>query len=255
MKSSKLSERRPAWGKCDRERQEFHHLAHHSVDVAAVFLELIEHPLFRGRATAANGRSLNHKELRCLAGLAFLHDIGKLTPGFQAKGWREELRLAQRGHLEGGWLWFGQLSSNSLGGAIEKLLRWPCAPRLEEWFAALFAHHGRPVAEPSAGTGRSAFPAGAVAGYDWRAEEAVMGRALLAWFPEIETSAAPHPSPPLLHFFCGLLTLADWIGSDRRAFPFEPGFREDYWQTARDRAVRRVAEIGLSPEVLDVTEN
>ena len=188
--------------------------------------------------------------MRCLAGLAFLHDIGKLTPGFQAKGWREELRLAQRGHLEGGWLWFGQLSSNSLGGAIEKLLRWPCAPRLEEWFAALFAHHGRPVAEPSAGTGRSAFPAGAVAGYDWRAEEAVMGRALLAWFPEIETSAAPHPSPPLLHFFCGLLTLADWIGSDRRAFPFEPGFREDYWQTARDRAVRRVAEIGLSPEGL-----
>lgn len=111
----------------------------------------------------------------------------------------------------------------------------------------LFAHHGAPVAEPESGGGAAAFYILPV--YDWRAEEAVLGRALMDWFPAITTVNAPEPRPEFIHQVCGLLNLADWVGSDRRAFPFEGAFRRDYWFDAQKRADARLAEIGLSGDL------
>lgn len=81
--------------------------------------------------------------------------------------------------------------------------------------------------------------------YNWEAEEELMGKALLEWFPEIKTASPPKPSHEFVHFFCGLVTLADWIGSDRDAFPFVADFRVDYNKLAQDRAAKRLREIGL----------
>lgn len=229
-----------AWGKADLVSQSFHHLAHHSADVAAVFGALLEQPVFRSRAEGALGRKLADPEIACLAALVFLHDIGKLAPGFQAKGWPAGHGLRLRGHLECGWYWLTRAGPGSMAGALLHLRHWP---GVRAWFAALFAHHGRPVPEPAKGEAAAAFPD--LPGYDWRAEEAVMGRAFLAWFPDIREAAPPAPEPAFLHFICGLITLADWVGSDRAAFPFEAEFRESYWQTARRQAALRLREIGL----------
>lgn len=239
-----LSDRRPAWGKSAAHGVETHHLAHHSADVAAVFLALLDQPHWRARAESALGCALAADEMRCLGALVFLHDIGKLAPGFQAKAWPEGHGLTLRGHLECGWLWANLPRQDALAGAITHLAQWP---GMGEWLAALFAHHGRPVQKPGSGEASTAFPL--LPWYDWQAEETVLGRALLDWFPEIATAAPPPPAPTFLHFFCGLLTLADWVGSDRRAFAFEAQFRPDYWQTAQERAEARVAaiELGTSP--------
>lgn len=183
---------------------------------------------------------MSEDERECLAALAFLHDIGKLAPGFQAKGWPGEPSLRLIGHLEAGWRWIAMQRRDALAGAIGHLGRWT---GMHEWFAALSAHHGRPVPEPDNANAATSFPL--LPRYDWRQEEAVLGRCLLDWFPAITRSAVPAPEPRLVHFFCGLLTLADWVASDRRAFAFEPAFLPDYWQTAQRRAVLRVAEIGL----------
>lgn len=232
--------RASAWGKCDRVAGSFHHLAHHCADVAAVFETLLQQRTFRSRAESALKRPLQSSEIRCLAVLAFLHDIGKLAPGFQAKGWTDGHGLGLRGHIETGWLWSFQASPDALDGSMRHLVGWP---GIGDWFAAILSHHGRPVPVPLDGIAQAAFPV--LSCYDWRVEEAAFGRALLGWFPEIAVAAPPPPSPEFLHFVCGLLTLADWVGSDRRAFPFEADFRAGYWATACDRAVRRVAEIGL----------
>ena len=232
---------RNAWGKTQVHDAESHHLAHHSADVAAVFLGLLDQPLWHARAEAAVGRQLTTDETRCLGALAFLHDIGKLAPGFQAKAWPEGHGLALRGHLECGWLWTNLPREDALAGAVHILARWP---GIGEWLAALFAHHGRPVPKPGDGEASQAFPV--LPWYDWRTEEKVLGCALLDWFPEIATASPPDPDPAFVHFFCGLLTLADWVASDRRAFAFEPDFRQDYWQIAQKRATKRIAEIGLS---------
>lgn len=133
-----MTNARPAWGKCDLETQDFHHLAHHSADVAAGLIKLLAHPLIRRRAAGALGRPLAETEIGCLGALAFLHDIGKLAPGFQAKGWTDHTELRKRGnHLECGWLWLENGGPQSLAGAVAHLMRWPIAARLREWFHAL----------------------------------------------------------------------------------------------------------------------
>ena len=92
---------RQAWGKTDAKG--FHPLAHHCMDVAAVFARMLELPVIRNRVETAAGRKLTAVDCECLTALTFLHDIGKLHPGFQAKGWPEGLwRGPKRGHLKEG---------------------------------------------------------------------------------------------------------------------------------------------------------
>lgn len=74
------------------------------MDVAAVFQHLLELPAFRDRAEKAAGGRLSRRTLARLGAIVFLHDIGKLHPGFQAKGWPEGLwdRPVQ-GHVTESW--------------------------------------------------------------------------------------------------------------------------------------------------------
>jgi CRISPR-associated endonuclease/helicase Cas3 len=230
-----------SWGKTDTDTGEFHHLAHHSADVAATLLALLDLPTLRSRAKHAAGQNLTNEQLTCLGALAFLHDIGKLAPSFQIKALPPPYLRKPRDHLRCGWKWLLQGdAANALGGQALHIVRWD---GIEVWFKVLFAHHGRPVPCPDPSWAQDAFAP--LDGYDWKAEEARIGQALISWFPEVCRHSPPPPSPALAHFFCGLLALADWIGSDREAFPFLATFDPDYWNIARKRARWRVHEIGL----------
>ena len=234
-----------AWGKLSRESEPpgFHHLAHHSADVAFVFRALLLETHFRRCAEAALGSPLSDTQIDCLAGLVFLHDIGKLAPAFQAKGWSDRHKLKPRGHLTCGWLWLScqTMDRVPLDGALAFMQGWP-EPR--EWFRVMFAHHGKPLKEPSDTELRDAFRT--VPGYDWQAQEALIGQALQSWFPAIRHHAPPPPTPRFAHFICGLVALADWVGSDRRGFGFVGAFDMKYNALARERAERWLREIGLA---------
>ena len=232
-----------AWGKANQYDQTRHHLAHHSADVAAVLTSLLEIPVFRSRANAAIGREISGDEISCLGALAFLHDIGKLATGFQVKAWHLNPGVTPRGHVQCGWLWLRQDdAADALDGHAVHLAEWP---DIEMWFRLLFAHHGRPVSQPGESWGRDAFaPA---SGYDWKSEERVMGEALITWFPEIRDHAPPPLTYHFAHFFAGMLALSDWVGSDREAFDFLEEFDPSYWATAREKARRRLRNIGLDP--------
>ena len=75
------------WGKLDRALGGSHHLAHHCADVAACFLGVARHRVVRARLEKAAGWALSATDIERLGMLVFLHDAGKLHPGFQAKGW------------------------------------------------------------------------------------------------------------------------------------------------------------------------
>lgn len=230
-----------AWGKADLEAQKRHHLAHHSADVAAVLISLLEIPVFRNRANAAIGRPVSRGEVACLGALAFLHDIGKLATGFQVKAWDLNPGIRPRGHVQCGWVWLRQdQASEALGGHATILAAWP---DIMLWFRLLFAHHGRPVPQPDESWGRNAFDQ--VPGYDWKAEERVMGEALMKWFPEIRNHAPPLLTHEFAHFYAGMLALADWVGSDREAFDFVEELDPSYWASAREKAQWRLRSIGL----------
>ena len=241
-----------AWGKTDRETGATHALAHHSADVAAVFLGLLAQPVWRRRAEAAAGRELRLVDLARLGALVFLHDIGKLSPAFQAKGWPNGLwQGATQNHLEAGWHWSDSLEcreTTALDGVVPDLVAWMDD---EDWLSMLFAHHGRPVKQP--GPSRSW---DILDHYDWIGEERHMGVMLRAWFPVAFKEGPPLPiSQRFRHFFGGALALADWVGSDRDAFPFEAATGGDYWGRAQARAAVRLRDIGLDVQARGITRS
>lgn len=237
---------RPPWGKADKSTGAFHHLAHHCADVAACFEAIIALPVIRARLEHVLRRPLTAVVRARLAVLAFLHDVGKLHSGFQAKAWPP-----------GSWPWglHGHLAEGAavlLGIASEAIARNLHVDDLAQWgtpadlaFAAL-AHHGRPfrVDDPYASQSWEPAPA---AGYDPIAASAELGAAMRSWFPEAFThDDAPLPeSTDFQQFFCGLVSLADWIGANRSIFGFVENLDPDYIRIARSKAHKAIASIGL----------
>ncbi|GJE57846.1 hypothetical protein EKPJFOCH_4368 [Methylobacterium thuringiense] len=187
------------------------------MDVAAVFERLARLPVVVDRLRRAAGRDIAHEEVQWLAAFTFLHDIGKLSPRFQAKAWPKDEQRDLRGHLDEGWRWLSSAHGrpDAMGGRVHTLFAPLVRSRAgEAWLHALFAHHGRPTSATNEGRWPN------LPFYDWRAQEAAMGEALGAWFPDAEWGdPAALRCPHLVHLFAGLLTLADWIGSDMVAFP------------------------------------
>ena len=239
-----------AWGKTDRESESgtIHPLAHHSMDVAAVFLRMLHLPVIRNRLETAAGTQLTDVDCLRLAALAFLHDIGKLHPGFQAKGWPEKLRRGPvRGHTKESWafvLLAHQWVEHPFHGTLHQILEW--GPAVEPIVAAMFGHHGGPVEPPSNPTMQDwDFPA--LRHYDWRRESDVMDEALNHWFAgAFESGTRLLPDNPLFHHaIAGYAALADWIGSDTQFFRFENPFSLDYDDIAHSAADLALRGIGL----------
>lgn len=234
------------WGKFDRLSGSFHHLAHHCADVAAAFLIIADYPVWRERLERAAGHSFLSTELERLAVLVFLHDIGKLFPTFQAKGWPEGV-------------WSGHLSGH-VCEAIDVLCHLPDpsvaeglhVERLAAWigetglFEAILAHHGRPVIiegdrRAKATTWRD------VARYSPTKAARAIGELLPVWFP-LAFSEPDRPlvsTPAFEHLFAGLVALADWIGSSRSPTDFVATLDRDYMAMAKRNAVDRLAAIGI----------
>ena len=243
-----------AWGKTDKDSGEFHPLAHHSMDVAAVLARMLQLPVVRDRLEAAADAALTESTCRRLAALVFLHDIGKLHPGFQAKGWADGIwRGPTTGHLKESWAFLMlavQRPEHPFHATIRRILDWGEAVPL--LMGAMFAHHGRPVERPSSPTLRE-WPS--LAHYDWRTEARGMSGALQRWFPEAFESGCEHlpRTPRFCHEIAGLAALADWIGSDRQFFEFKAPFVLDYDAQARDAAECALAAIGFDSRALAAT--
>ena len=242
----------PPWGKTNAAGVPSHHLAHHSMDVAAVLEGLVSHPLLRRRAEAAAGASLDDPAVAWFGAFAFLHDAGKLSPAFQAKAWPEP-RGATRSHLAEGAVWADRLLEGEaalLGGAADPILSaLATAGRDAEttWFEALLAHHGRPIGFATVsppGDPRRVFASSAR--YDWHAADACMGTSLRAWFPDPVVDPDVLRRPALPHLFAGLLALADWIGSDEDLFPHVLDHDPNYGDRARWRAGMALSAVGVN---------
>ncbi|MDE0039675.1 MAG: CRISPR-associated helicase Cas3' [Gammaproteobacteria bacterium] len=246
-----------AWGKArvvastaparDTERvSPQHHLAHHSMDVAAVFLQLVGSTVARNRMETAAKRHLTEVDIHRLAALAFLHDIGKLHPAFQAKAWPEGYwHGALGGHTSESWSFVIRAAKRRNHPFHDVVLEMAPWGPIEPLLAAMFAHHGRPVAPSVAG-----WPS-ILAHYDWRAEAAVMSGALRQWFP-IAFQPVAHPLPheaPFHHLVAGFASLADWIGSNTQFFPYTELFSPNYDAVAHEQAQQALEAIGQSDRI------
>lgn len=228
-----------AWGKL-AEGGARHALVAHCHDVAAVFAALARLSPFRRAMAAAAGAPLNDRQIERLTALAFIHDIGKLHPDFQAKA---EGQGATIGHGSAGWglVWLAARdAAHSLHRLVGRLIGHD--PGMLPYLAACFGHHGKPVS-------RSHDSPAHWKDTRWQADARDFATAFDASFGDLGDIALPGAAP-FLHLFTGLLALADWVGSDRDFFAFTACPDSDYPAIARARAADALRRIGLDTGAL-----
>lgn len=237
------------WGKLRHvgDAVEWHPLTHHCLDVAAVFQALLTRTLWGRRLAAVAGvEVLSEAQVWRLTWLAYLHDVGKLNSGFQARA-RGGCPI---GHVEP----VRGLFDFRYRNRTLPLLRWPA---LETWFGdaadavfcAAIGHHGQPLDGLSdlSDTHMLWAPRPDYDPFAALEDFAAAGAAALA--PAFaDGDADPLPErPEFSHAVAGLVMLADWIASDNAEtfFPYSASVDEDRFAWAVERAARVLPAMGL----------
>jgi CRISPR-associated endonuclease/helicase Cas3 len=206
----------------------------HCLNVGSVASAILQHLPTRLHALLPCGTAL----------LAALHDIGKITLGFQVKcpTWPLPRELDERTRRSAS----GSVSDHALASQVylQNLLK---PVRAQLWAAAVGAHHGRPKGR----TARIEFEAAA----DWaEAQRKVVADELIRLFgPLPATPPDPRLAPAHsdLWLLAGLITVADWIGSNEAFFSPEHGVPIE---ESRKLAKEALAKIGWPGGKLRATD-
>ncbi len=224
-------------------------LADHGADVAGVFEALIEHTAWAGRVEHVAGRRLSAQDRARLCALAYLHDLGKANRGF----WQRQFEGARIvGHTNETIALFHGAAVQSEPGRI-------LAAIIDDWgvwdlFVAVMAHHGRPLHvyhsdrdyEDVARCYGHLWKPGD--GYDPLAELGRLLKFVQARFPLAFTAGPTVPdAPAFVALIGGLVTLADWLGSDTALFPVAGPHGPTRDLMRANATERAVAGRGLAP--------
>jgi len=181
---------------------------------------------------------------RGAATLAALHDVGKISPGFQQKcpAWmalnKFPTQVAETDHAKVSQ-WF--------------LQQWFCkdARKLKRWLMAVGAHHGQskgPWIKDARGGGIALN--GPVGDPSWQETREKLAAGIVAFFgmsnrEDLLPLGAP-PNDSVLAMFAGLIAVADWIGSDE--WFFSPLREKSALQSLERRNCSRkaVAAVGIT---------
>ena len=249
-------------------------LVAHCIDVTAVVAALLELPTWRARLNDLAKRSLVSVDVARLCALAFLHDVGKAGAGFYSKGTADEVAQAWRrrpkvdkasmGHVAVvGPLFFGDTTcepfSRALG--VDEVLEWGGSDKSGQtevqtlWLASI-SHHGTPLTlDELSGTNGLASWTDPIDGYHPVQGLARLATAVRQILPDAFVSDAPpmRATFGLTHAFAGLVSLADWIGSntDPAFFPYDLGPQDERrWPIARKRAREVLVAMRLDVEAV-----
>ena len=157
--------------------------------------------------------------------LAALHDLGKISPGFQrkCKAWLEENGLTK---IAGNGCWDTGMESDHgkvSHAAIQTFLVEKGIDRKTAKFVStvLGAHHGRLTPPNDRGYRPQRAISETYSSIDWDAERKANAQKTWGRFAESSTSFTFSGTSPSLWWLAGLTSVADWIGSDERFFPSE----------------------------------
>lgn len=243
------------WGKANSDAESgvaWHPVAYHLLDVAATAEAILAaRPIARVRAGSLLHLAPDDAS-RLLVALIALHDVGKFAPAFQVKApehWPIALGacipdLVRPGrHTEDGYtLWRGTLAT----AARDRL--WPTGrAALDALAPAIFGHHGRPVGCLYGQSERQAIGTGL--GSALTCADAAL--ALLMPVPIEAPDLSVERARLASWWVAGLTSVADWVGSNERWFPYTAPLEGDaslgiYWDRARGAAYRAVREAGLA---------
>ena len=216
-------------------------LVEHCGDVAEVFAAILQVAGTRRRLARLAGRDeLDATVCARLAVLAYLHDLGKVNTGFQA---RSDPGAPRVGHIKPLAAIFGEDAPEALciraveALRMQELMTWGEA--LTELFRASVSHHGRPwLAEDRPAAEERHWQE--QDGYDPLAALSRLMDSAFTAFPSARDGDAPSlPNiPGFVHAFAGLVQISDWIASGDWT-------RAPAAELPSGWAQRRLREIGL----------
>ena len=225
------------WGKTGEDGG-FHPVICHMLDAAHVAKSLLAGAL-RPQATEALAFPLGLTSARlpdCMAFLCALHDIGKISPGFQKKSATLFAEIKKQGLSAS----VADESDHSAVTAIalgKLLTKRGLCPRLATSIARIAgAHHGFFSLPDSFGIGDSRWG-------DAREDTVEQIRDILGLrWAEIAKARGPLPSGWLM-FLAGLTSVSDWIASNTAFFPLASRYDIDLRDYAKKSA--RLADAAL----------
>ena len=221
------------WGKTNSE-DKWHPAICHMVDVGVMVRELVIGLPHQMRKKLAEALGVPSERLAdVLSYFGALHDIGKISPGFQGKvDWlcgdliRHGFPFPQSVET-----YHGQVCMDTLPDILIEVLGCPdeCACGFS---CVLAAHHGVFPKEDglSAGTGL------------WQ-EARVEAVKTLADLFDIETLEGLRlPPNPVFLMIAGLISVADWLGSREETFPFHDGVVDslNHYMDQREKIAKKV---------------
>ena len=244
------------WGKaqpCDPGRgPQWHPLAYHSLDVAAVGEALLTSHGGVGDCISSLLGMPREESDRLTCYLLALHDIGKFARKFQAKApdfypeclGDDPARLAAHyDHGAGGLRLFdADTDAFKLPGGVRSRIWRPLV-------SAVTGHHGAPPESRGRESmttlrGNDFGPAGVAAAHEFIQR----ARNLLAPPQDVPALESRHTKRGSFAV-AGVAVLADWIGSNQDWFPYTEPVQdlEVYWNLAKERALDAVREAGVLP--------
>lgn len=159
-----------------------------------------------------------------LGALAALHDLGKISPGFQGKctQWLIANNLTAVAN-NGNWLGGTETDHGKVSHAVVQdfLVESGCVRKVAKYLAAaLGAHHGKLKLPPNdRGVGSLIAPISEErSGIDWLAERMQCAHKVFDYFGVQKAQIILDDDGAALWWLAGLTTVADWIGSDERFF-------------------------------------
>ncbi len=257
------------WGKSAKDypsRKEqypgWHLLPWHCLDVAAVGVVFLQQA-HRLRSFLAHGIGIDSDVLTGLFGYFLaLHDLGKFSVRFQAQR-ADLLRLLQGRSCSQPY----SVRHDSLGYAFWHQCVWPQwkqRPTLakfsdrsfECWAAAAMGHHGKPpISAKSAAQGFvldqhfSLEDQQAAVAYVAAVQRLFWNDAVDQGLARCDPKEFATNSRKCSWWLAGVITLADWLGSNQAFFPYcsELLSAEDYWANAQEKAEAAIRRTNLLP--------
>lgn len=238
------------WGKLSSDHERWHPLIDHCADVAACCEALLQTTLLRRRLAKVGGLDdLSWAQIARLCVLTAYHDFGKFNSGFQNKAL--ERSPFTNGHVREALALFSNRYTDSKRLhsrlALSEIERWGTDDGAIRLLIAAVAHHGKPADLADCDREYRApqwKPARGRDPFDGISRLAAHAR---SWYP-IAFATSPDPLPAasaFQHAFSGLVTLADWLGSDTRFFPFSEDGAGDRMVFAREASQRVILSVGI----------
>lgn len=228
------------WGKAEKDGTGWHPAVCHMLDTGIVAREILalQPKRFRQRFTAIFHMD-ESDALNALAFIAALHDIGKISPGFQEK--RADFRdsLNERGFMfpAAAEPKHGRVTLVALTNIFEEMFG--CSPYGTDALARILAaHHG--VFDENRGT------------HPWQEARREAAALLANVFGITSLDSLRLESVPELFLLAGLISVADWIASDEKTFAYlnaAPADIDAYVKVRRETAQKLLGRLSMGTMV------